>query len=155
MDLFTVTTMTPEFRGCQDVTLSWFVVDRSSPVVTYTEAIAGYDAIDKDYRFLAEGAVDEYFTFEEAQALVEYLTREHPGDGHEISRVSLPIEENIMGIGAIPVGGPQGFLMLSKREGWNLPFQVYGYYDLRQHEAAPGGEDEKWKNRSKREGGKP
>ena len=146
MDLFTVTTTirAQEFHGCRDVTMRWFVVDRPTPVVPYSEVVADYAALDDDYKlYVVHDAVDELFTDSEARALVEYMAREHPGDLHEITPARLPLEGNIMGRGAIPVGGPQDFYMLSREDEWTLPFQVYGYYDLERHEAAAGGEEER------------
>jgi hypothetical protein len=37
-----------------------------------------------------------------------------------------------MGCGAIPIGGLEDFYQLCKEEEWTLPFELWGYYDLRQ-----------------------
>lgn len=118
MNLFNVTTTirAVEFHGCRDVTMQWFVVDRPAPVVPYSEAVADYGALDDNDKLYVHDAVDELFTDNEARTLVEYMAREHPWDLHEITPARLPLEQNIMGLGAIPVGGPQDFLMLSERE---------------------------------------
>jgi hypothetical protein len=57
--------------------------------------------------------------------------------GHaEHRRVKLPVPGNIMGYGAIPIGGPEDFYQLCKEEEWTLPFELWGYYDLRQTHGA-------------------
>jgi len=43
-----------------------------------------------------------------------------------------------MGYGAVPIGGPEDFYQLCKEEEWTLPFEVWGYYDLRQTHGARG-----------------
>lgn len=45
----------------------------------------------------------------------------------------LPIDRDTMPFVAIPVGGPQDFLMLSERDECPFSFKVWGYFDLRGH----------------------
>ena len=72
------------------------------------------------------------FAPEEAEMLAEYL-RGYYDDEPAIHEEELPIEGGRMGPGSIPVGGPQGFYMLDKTPGYPLPFEVWGYFDLRQN----------------------
>jgi len=115
----------------KSVTINWFVVDRKIPPVPYETSIKSYRPNSKDpgkYRY-PEGFIDECFTYQETNALTEYLKR-YPGEC-KISEVELPIEPNLAGNGALAIGGLEGFYMLSKDENYNLPFKVWGYYDLR------------------------
>jgi hypothetical protein len=68
--------------------------------------------------------------------LVGYLKDQY-GDEPEVEKISLPIPSNIAGFGANAVGGPTDFLMISERDGYPLPFEVLGYYDLRHAKAGP------------------
>jgi len=127
IQLFRVYSLLPEFDGHKNVAMNWFVSERKEPLVLpYESLIEEYDASNSYPR----GALDEMFTEAEANALVGYL-KEFYGDNPKIEKQSLPIPSNRMGNGAIAVGGPQDFLMISKRETYRLPFEVFGYYDLR------------------------
>lgn len=134
-ELFHVSSTIMEFHGCKDVCIAWFNTADARPDLPFAALIEGYDEMDTYFRRYSEGYVSELFTAEQARALVTYLDQHH---GHEsvqaTTRVKLPVPGNIMGCGAIPVGGPQDFYLLCKEEEWTLPFEVWGYYDLRQHE---------------------
>jgi hypothetical protein len=43
----------------------------------------------------------------------------------------LPFPENIMGTSAIPVGGGTDFVTTSESDDYDLPFKVWGFYDVR------------------------
>lgn len=150
-ELFYVTSTVTEFCGCKDVCMGWFKVNDPRPDLPFAALIEGYDDLGPDSRCYPELYVAELFTAEQARALVTYLDQHH---GHEsiqtTTRVKLPVPGNVMGYGAIPVGGPQDFYLLYKEEGWTLPFDVWGYYDLRQHEPVAGHEAER--NRALRSG---
>ena len=151
LELFNVTTTIKTYHGCKDVFMHWFMIDRKTPVGRYAALIRDYYRVDERARLYAEGAVDELFTAEEADALLAYLQQHHPdGSTHVVTAASLPLGNGggagaamIAGYDAIAVGGPQDFYMLHKEADWNLPFNVYGYYDLEAHEAAPGCEQER------------
>jgi hypothetical protein len=141
MKLYHVETIVPEFGGHREVCLSWFVDRRVvSANRPYAELINDYDP-DDEYNCYPEGAIYELFSGDEAQAFVAWL-KQNVGETDEttkISEVTLPIEGNIMGTGAIPIGGPQGFLKMKEVSGSEpaaspLGFTVLGYLDLRAHE---------------------
>ena len=48
-----------------------------------------------------------------------------------VNRASAP-DNHIMGVGAVAVGGGTDCYMFSKVEGYFLPFEAWGYFDLRQ-----------------------
>jgi hypothetical protein len=79
----------------------------------------------------SELAVDELFTFDEANALKQYLDRHH-GDEDEtsIEKAEIPLPNNVGGIGAIAVGGGDDFYELHKERQYSLPFKVEGYFNL-------------------------
>lgn len=148
--LYRVASIAEEYRDHKDVALNWFVHRRPEPSHPFTEVSSqGFrlpkglahslvdlpDAHTAPEYWYSEGALNEMFTLEEAEKLAEYLRGSY-GDEPEIHEEDLPIEGCRMGDGAIPVGGPQGFHMLSEMVGYRLPFEVWGYYDLRQHRPA-------------------
>jgi hypothetical protein len=130
MELYCVTTITREYRGCKNVTFQWF---RSEPGTTrrpYGELITDYDPRD-EHRGYAEGAIDELFTADEAAELAAYLDREHGNHAvTTITKADPPIRNDVMGVGAIPVGGGDDFYMLCEKPGYSLRYKVWGYYDL-------------------------
>src|SRR5262245_59735695 len=134
MKLYRVGTTCHRFNGHKDVHFEWFLDEPYGEPRPYAELINGY-ADEADPPYYPMGAIDELFTLDQAQALVSYLDRVH-GDAGEakITAAKLPIELNMMGVGAIPTGGGQDFYMLAKEDEYNLPFKVYGYFDLRHHE---------------------
>ena len=138
MELYGVKTVLPEYSGHRDVVLAWFVIERDSPVKRpYAELAEGYDPAD-EYAGYLEGAIDELFTRDEAEALLAWLkaNRNETHNNSTIVEHALPIANNSIGLGAIPVGGGPDYLMPHEiGEGtFPLPFKVYGYFDLRAHE---------------------
>ena len=135
MKLYRAHTIVEEYGGCKDVTFCWFRCGPGEPR-PYAELIDDYDPSDDG---CAEGAIDELFTATEANALKAYLDQEH---GHEgvttIKEARLPIPNNMMGVGAIPVGGGDGFQMLNREPAYNLSFKVWGYFNLVGRELADG-----------------
>jgi len=147
--LYTVASTVEEYDGHKDVVFNWFVNRRREPVYPFTEVVPGTegfrlperlagvlvdlpDAYTSDSYWYSEDALNQMFALEEAEMLAEYL-RGYYDDEPAIHEEELPIEGGRMGPGAIPVGGPQGFYMLDKTPGYSLPFEVWGYYDRRQH----------------------
>ena len=132
-ELFQVHSVVREYCGHKDVTFHWFITDRDGkPSVPYSEAITNYQAGN----LYAEGAIEEMFTREEADLLVGYLSK-YPSTQH-VESVALPIPDNWAGYGATAVGGPTDFYMLANTEGYDLPFSVWGFFDLSRSEAVAG-----------------
>jgi hypothetical protein len=49
-------------------------------------------------------------------------------------RPALKPTEAGLGVGALPVGGGDGFYMLDKADEYDLDFKVWAYYDIRREE---------------------
>lgn len=144
--LYHVDSTVPEYRGAESVVISWFYRDRLDPVVSYETAIESFwhAPLENAHALYPIHAVDEMFTFEEAGMLQDYLRSAYGDQSARITDALLPVPQNRMATGAIPVGGPQDFYMLDRTPGYSLPFSVWGYYDLRRHwheEPASVGED--------------
>jgi hypothetical protein len=134
LKLFRVSTRVPEYHGCKDVCFHWFRDwMEAERCAYYPELIVGYDPKHKHAAY-AENVVEEMFTEAEADQLKAYLDAVH-GDVTTITEHCRPIclnENHIeIGLGAIPVGGPQDYYMLYREREYTLPFKVLGYFDLR------------------------
>jgi hypothetical protein len=113
-ELFHVTSTITKFHGRKGVRIGWFNKD-ACPDMPFAELIEGYDELEPHFR--------------------PYLDQHHGSESVQATtRVEFPVPGNIVGYGVISVGGPQGFCLLCKEKEWILPFGVWGYYDLRQHE---------------------
>jgi hypothetical protein len=129
--LYSVSTTARDFKGYKDVVFDWFRDGAPAERRNYATLIEDYDPTDSMACY-AEGCIDELFTEDEALKLKEYLDRVNGKEGPTtIEEVRLPIPNNTMGTGAIPVGGGQDFLEIYRRREYSLPFKVAGYFDLR------------------------
>jgi hypothetical protein len=122
--LSAVTTIVKELRGFKAVELHWIYDGQRPQRRSYAELIENYDPVD----YGARSFVDELFTADEARQLKDYLDQSNQGTT-TISDVDFPIPNNLVGYMATGVGGPTGFLMITKYP-YPLPFKVLGYYDL-------------------------
>ena len=140
MKLFSVQSVVKSYRGCRNVHIAWFIErGESKPHRPYAELIKDYDPSSWECQQYTEGAIDDMFTEEEAVQLKEYLERANGDQATTtIHEVELPIEKLEMSPGAMPAGGGCDFLMLFKRAGYPLPFEVWGYFDLRHCESLDG-----------------
>jgi hypothetical protein len=131
-ELFHVASKIRKFRGCKGVLLSWFVDERSAPLVAYGDYIADYENLEGDLRSYAESSIDELFTQDEALTLLKYILG-HDGEAVEtveIERASLPVS-NTLPHHATPLDRFNDHILIWKRPGYDLPFKVAAAYDLR------------------------
>jgi hypothetical protein len=153
VSLYSVTSTIAEYDGHKDVVFNWFVKERQVPVFPFTEEeeevgrgfrlperLAGVlvdlpDAYTYEDFWCSECALNQMFTLDEAEMLVEYL-RGHHGNEPAIHEQELPVECGRMYPLGIPVGGPQGHYRLDRTLGYPLSFEVWGYYDLRHAEGS-------------------
>jgi hypothetical protein len=141
--LFRVSSVADQLRGHKNVQIQWFVDERprrlfgagGSANVTYHGAIKHYDP-DHPLTEYAQTALAEYFTEGEASAFVEWLKAHRNDTTATVEQATLPIEKNAMPFSAMPVGGENDFLMTGRSADYNLPFKVWGYFDLRGCERA-------------------
>jgi hypothetical protein len=134
--LFHVYSDVNHHRGYKNVRFQWFVHKREKPLfgkdgllgIEYRDVIEDYDTTSM--RYYAEDAVEELFTEDEAKAFVEFV-KTLGDETATVESVKLPMPNNMMGVGAIPIGGEDQCLMFSKAPDYDLPFKVGGYYSLR------------------------
>jgi hypothetical protein len=129
-DLFEVHTVLKEFHGHCDVIIKWFRCEKPEiPLIPYAEAIRDYVPGKHLY---AEGAIDELFSRVEAEQVAAYLDKYHGDEGRTtIKKRDLPIDNNAWCIRATPVGSGPDCYMLWKEPKYTVPFQVEGFFDLR------------------------
>jgi len=133
--LFQVTSTVPEFHGRKDAHISWFVLQRPTPTNRpYRELIEGELLDDPNIRYWVYNAIDELFSEDEAAAWAAWLRKNCPCQ-HAVTEAKLPYPPNIMPITAIPMGGGQDCLMIWRSQGYDLPFKVEGYFDLRRYDS--------------------
>ena len=111
------------------VVVQWLVVDRQEPVAPYEKCIENYNPSDP----YQKGLLDECFTLTEATALAEHLKKHHDTNC-KLVEVKLPMPGGDIPLSYVTVGGGCDLHMLNKEDGYELPFAVYGYFDIRQSE---------------------
>jgi len=122
-----------EFGGYlfEGYNINWYVDGRDTPLVHFEEAIRDYDPCDRQWRLVAENYIKELFSIEEANLLKEYLNNRHEHYFKTtIKEVPLPVSDNMMGYGAIPIGGRDLMRCLTNCDDYILPFRVCGHYYL-------------------------
>lgn len=121
------------------VTVHWFVVGRSEPIVPYLTVIQGYRTLTAAARTRAELMVDEFFREDEYHQLRAYLQERHHKD-LRTSMLTTPVT-SIKPDGDTRIGRRRPFAQpapesrdtvaihkLSEESGYSLPFTVWGVY---------------------------
>jgi hypothetical protein len=134
--LFRAYSVMARYRGHKDVSFQWRMLNRVQSVAPYAELIVNYEILDRLEQLHLENFLDEAFTAEEIVELRNCLSK--------IQQASLQVEELSLPLRDTGVADPQTFLALSRQEihllgedeDYDLPFQVYGRYDLSQHEVS-------------------
>ena len=111
-----------------DVRFNWYCLERAAPVAPYQTLIADYDRLDEQFASALEKEVNRYFTGAEVLQLKDYL-EERYGLALSTEEVPLPVKQ----IGGFFEEGNQviyDYLELSDKEGYSLPFDVWGYYTI-------------------------
>lgn len=131
--LFRVTSKVNNFshqnRVYDSVEMCWFVVHRESPFVSYEQIIENYGKQLNNSNPVFENNIKELFTDEEANLLKEYLLRANK-QKCEVKRADLLLEAYTLGYGDLVPDYGEGFYNLGDENGYDLPFVVWGYYDI-------------------------
>jgi len=112
-----------------DVRIDWYCLEREAPPLPYEEVIAGYGALSEALRSRLEKDVARCFTGKEVSDLDALLSQKY-GMGISREEVRVPLKDRIL---FFEEGNTviYDFLELSEKEGYSLPFKVWGYYSLR------------------------
>jgi hypothetical protein len=134
IDVYAVHSLVRDFiyegRQYEEIKVTWFVVERPAPLVTYETAIEGYGQLDAKARAFPAAYLDELFGPDEAAALKQYLDR-RPAITTHVETIELPVMANASGCRRLPRGGGSDFLILHREKGYSLPFKVEGYFSVR------------------------
>jgi ribosomal protein S27AE len=112
---------------CDEVTIWWVCPHRDYPIMHPAEGIEDYDNLEGEERFWALDCLNEYFSEEEAKALVQRLSTFKDFTKTQITKVDLPLSEPERVCSFWRTGGT----LLPA--GWDkdaLPFKVTGVYDV-------------------------
>ena len=91
----------------------------------------GFTPDNLNYLYIKSQA-EETFTEEQADKLIAFMESFKDTKAEKVPALK-PTEGGI-GVGALPVGGGDGFYMLDKADEYDLDFKVWAYYDIRREE---------------------
>src|SRR3712207_6536639 len=95
--LYRVQTRTDAIEGYDDVLITWAAAGRIAPVAPYADVIEGLGH-GEEVDMFRRNAVDELFTFEEAQEWVTYLQRHYSNESSEVVEQPLPLPGNAVAL---------------------------------------------------------
>ena len=131
--LYTAYSYVNDHKDLGNVCFEWVYHLREKPVAPYQEMIVDYTNLDEEGKEPARNRVNEMFTSSEADLLCDYLEDKHGFDSFIIEK-PLPIRPEDMEDERVhPKSAwvPGSIYMFSSEETYNLPFDVWAYYDLR------------------------
>ncbi len=92
--------------------------------------IKNYKKMGEHDKLYAQSVAEELFTDKEMSQMWAYF-KGFKNTELQQRRVELPLNaDGVVGVGALPVGGLQGFYMFLEYEDYPLKFKVCGYCDL-------------------------
>ncbi len=112
------------------VEVFWFVVYRDNWTFSQEELTNGYIKNSENPPYISEENLYELFYEEESNALREYLHRTQNKLECEIRETDVGIEIETWGYGDKALGHKEGFYRIDVDDSYNLPFVVWGYYDV-------------------------
>ena len=124
-------------HGNRDITFHWFVKDRREPVAPYEQLLENYKQLTPEGKLQAQRMVDELFSEEEFKSLRTFLYEKYREDVRTgilvppINGIRQDIGPNralVRPFAACPDDESGGFCRLSEKDGYALPFSVWGYY---------------------------
>jgi hypothetical protein len=122
-----------------DVRFNWYYLEREQPPFPFEDLIYDYSKTEDKQRSFLEREAGRYFTEAEIEDLREYLFEKY-GMQLFAESIPLPLKER----GAFFEEGSSviyDFLELSEKEGYPLPFKVWGYYTVNRCISSPSLED--------------
>jgi hypothetical protein len=112
------------------VEVFWLVVYRDNRASSQEQFTNGHIHDSEKPFYISEENLYELFSEAESHALKEYLHRACNEQGCEIRETDLRIEIGTWGYGARTLGHKEGFYRIDLNESYELPFIVWGYYDV-------------------------
>ena len=112
------------------VEVFWLVVYRDNRASSQEQLTNGHIQDSENPFYISEENLYELFSEEESHALKEYLHRAHNEQECEIRETDSQIEVGTWGYGAKNLGHKEGFHRIDVNDSYDLPFVVWGYYDV-------------------------
>lgn len=132
--LYSAYSVVNEFRERSHVTFNWFCHRRDAPAAPYEALIANYSTLQaRGEQRVLEKQADALFTESEIQAIRAYL-QEHHDTELFAEPVNLPLATESCGGGLREETGlteGTGCYLLAREEAYQLPIEVWAYYDLK------------------------
>lgn len=94
--------------------------------------IKNYKNLDKISKAYSRECILENFTLQEINQIKKWF-KKYMKASIKSGIAKYPILGSSMGLGSIPAGGATDFIMFPKMKNYNLSFDVWGFYDLRNH----------------------
>jgi hypothetical protein len=112
------------------VEVFWLVVYRDNWASSQEQLTNGFIKNSDNSPFISEENLYELFSEEESNVFKEYLYRTHNKQGCEIRETHAQVEIEAWGYGDRAPGHKEGFYRIDVNDSYNLPFVVWGYYDV-------------------------
>ena len=112
------------------VKINWFVKGREKTQVLFEQAIANYSTLTAAARNYPENYILERFTQMEVELLKGYLISIQK-IGAAAEEIKLPVSENEKGYKDIPPSPGTDFIVLHKKQNYNLPVKVEGIFNIK------------------------
>jgi len=117
------------FEGYPEVSFALFHPEMTAEDLRPLVILAPGRTMDDVTHYYTASYIEQTFSKAEVKHLYAYF-RARGGARLKVCRAHAPTND-VMGVGAIPVGGGNDFYMFSEEAGYSLPFKVWGYFDLK------------------------
>ena len=92
-------------------------------------------ALPEEVSYHPMSVLAESFTVSEVEQVKSLLAGYRPKTAVTLYPAAIPTPGGPVSVGELAVGGPTDFYLFYKADGYDLTFDLAGYYDLRDHEA--------------------
>lgn len=118
-----------DFEGYTEVSFALFRPEMSVKELRPLVILAPGRTMDDVIHWYTVSYIEQTFSKAEVKQLYAYF-KVRGGARLKLRRAHAPTN-GVMGVGSIPVGGGNDLYRFSKEPGYSLPFEVWGYFDLR------------------------
>ncbi|MEN8152845.1 MAG: hypothetical protein ABFR75_02385 [Acidobacteriota bacterium] len=112
-----------------NVVFNWFIIERESFPFKFEQLIINYDNLEKGKKKSAKDYISEQFTNEESRIFKDMLDKKSSGIT-KIVEVKLPVSDNSRGYNSLEIEQGKGFSDLYKKDSYDLPFKVRGFFNI-------------------------
>ncbi len=123
---YSVSNLLTEDAVYHSVRITWYCLEREEPPAPYEVLIDDYRSLPDKVRKIMEADVKRYLTARELESLKNYMESRYDIEVFA-EKVDLPVRNKAFFPSDDRVT-VYDFLELSEKDGYNLPFKVWGYY---------------------------